>query len=108
DDLLVRRTERRERAGEAGLAPDHKKVRTQPQASGRGLRLEFSLRIRAVERVLEAARLAVFLQQVEIRRREPERLVNPGLPLLARAIAAEHDAARAPRRLVKAADLDDE
>ena len=58
--------------------------------------------------MLQALWFSIFLQQMEVGRRERERLFDAFLPFLARAIAAQHDAARAPRGFVKAADLDDQ
>jgi len=98
-------------ARELGLAVDHEVIRAQAQAPGLGHGREGPWRrgpLRVVKRMLDAPRLLVGLEDVEIRRRELDRVRHARLPLFARAVAAEHDTARAPGSLVIAADLDDE
>ena len=63
---------------------------------------------RPVEAVPHPPRLAVGLQDMEVRRGERQRALDALLPLLARAVASQDDAPRPPGGLVEPADLDDQ
>mgnify|MGYP003331002000 CR=1 FL=1 len=97
DDLLVRRTEGRERAGEANLRANDEIVGTEAQAPGFGTgRGRTSSGRDGIEnRMLEPARLPVRLKDMKVRGRKRDGAIDPGLPFLARAIAPKDDAARA-------------
>lgn len=120
DYFFVGRAEGGEGAGEAGLAGDDEIIGTKAEAAGgwagdkrftgywrthgRDARATFL----PIQPVFEAAWFFKRLENVQIGRREGDRLVEAVLPFLARAIAAENHAAGAPCGLVVTRNLDDE